>query len=150
MGFSVKIKGEINIFDKLSKADEILDNVLDDISTDIEIEAKANVDSTAKTRYGEDLPIGSMVKSNFFLRKAPLHKEVGVSPFSFEGRYRSWAAFMEFGTGRFINIPNGLEDYAYTSFFINGRGTILPSAFLFNAVENNRVEAIKKIKEAFK
>src|SRR5699024_1599595 len=101
MGFSVKIQGEVNIFDKLSKAENVLDNVLDDVSKNIEVDAKTNVDSTAKTNGGASLPIGGKIRNNFFLRKARLNKEVGVSPFSFEGKYKSWAAFMEFGTGRF-------------------------------------------------
>ena len=149
MGFKVKIKGNVTNFDKLAKADTVLDEVLDDVITDIESDAKVNVDSIAKTKGGHRLPIGGLIRSNFYLEKAPLYKEVGVNPFSFEGRYRSWAAFMEFGTGKFIDIPNGLKKYART-FYINGRGTILPSAFLFTAVEDNRLNALRKIKEAFK
>lgn len=42
------------------------------------------------------------------------------------------AAYYEFGTGAFIDIPSGLEDYAMT-FFINGKGRIEPQAFLFPA-----------------
>src|SRR5699024_9853234 len=99
----------------------------------------------AQTSYGAELPIGGMIKSNFFVEKTPMHKEVGVNPFSFEGRYRAWTAFLEFGTGTYIDIPNGLKEYART-FIINGRGTILPSAFLFKATERQRAETIKKIK----
>ena len=146
MGFSVKIKVSGDDADSLLKADEILDNILDEEVTEIEQTAKANVDSTAQTSYGESLPIGGMIKSNFYVEKLPMHKEVGVNPFSFEGRYRAWAAFLEFGTGTYIDIPQGLTSYART-FIINGRGTILPSAFLFTATERQRAETMRKIKE---
>ena len=146
MGFSVKIKVSGDAGDSLLKSDEILDNILDEEVTEIEQTAKANVDATAQTSYGASLPIGGMIKSNFYVEKLPMHKEVGVNPFSFEGRYRSWAAFLEFGTGTYIDIPQGLTSYART-FIINERGTILPSAFLFTATERQRAETMRKIKE---
>lgn len=40
------------------------------------------------------------------------------------------AAYYEFGTGAFIDIPPGLEEYAMT-FYINGQGRIPANAFLF-------------------
>ena len=146
MGFNVKIKRSGYDEDNLINAGEILDNILDEEVMEIEREAKANVDATAETSYGASLPIGGMIKSNFYVEKAPMYKEVGVNPFSFEGRYRAWAAFLEFGTGAYIDIPSGLEKYAGT-FIINGRGTILPSGFLFKATERQRAETMKKIKE---
>lgn len=42
------------------------------------------------------------------------------------------AAYHEFGTGAFIDIPAGLEAYAMT-FYINGQGRIPANAFLFPA-----------------
>lgn len=47
--------------------------------------------------------------------------------------YRSrYAAYVEFGTGAKVRIPQGLEEYAMT-FFVNGKGRLPANPFLFPA-----------------
>src|SRR5699024_12725546 len=101
MGFNVKIKRSGYDEDNLINAGEILDHNLDEEVMEIEREAKANVDATAETCYGASLPSGGMIKSNFYVEKLPMHKEVEVNPYSVEGRYRAYAASVEFGTGTY-------------------------------------------------
>lgn len=46
------------------------------------------------------------------------------------------AAFIEFGTGRRVNVPPGLEDYAM-QFYRNGKGMLPASPYLFPAFEQH-------------
>ena len=43
-------------------------------------------------------------------------------------------AYIEFGTGQFVEIPPGLEEYAMT-FYKNGKGRIAAHPFLFPAFD---------------
>lgn len=44
-----------------------------------------------------------------------------------------YAAFVEFGTGAFVEVPTGLEDYAM-EWFVSGDGVSRPQPYLFNSM----------------
>lgn len=42
------------------------------------------------------------------------------------------AAYAEFGTGAYVDVPKGWEDIAW-SYYVNGRGVMLPQPYLYPA-----------------
>lgn len=48
-----------------------------------------------------------------------------------------YAAYQEFGTGAFVEVPNGLESYAM-EFFVSGNGHGKPQPFLFNSMAEHK------------
>lgn len=124
---------------------EGIDAELEAAAENIELNAKMNVTDSVKLAGGKSLDVAGQLRNSFYLESSPLRKEVGVRNITINGRFIPLGAYQEFGTGVYIDIPPGLEDYAMT-FYVNGRGRILPSPFLFPAVERERVEIIKRIK----
>lgn len=58
------------------------------------------------------------------------------------------APYIEFGTGPFVEVPNGYEDYAMT-FFVNGKGHGRPHPFLFPAGLRASAIVMAKLEDAF-
>jgi len=63
---------------------------------------------------------------------------------------KSYAAYVEFGTGRFAalyvpSIEPEWQAYART-FYINGQGRLPASPYLYPAFEKNKIELIKRLK----
>jgi len=63
---------------------------------------------------------------------------------------KSYAAYVEFGTGRFAalyvpSIEPEWQAYART-FYINGQGRLPASPYLYPAFEKNRIQLIKNLK----
>lgn len=54
------------------------------------------------------------------------------------------AAYVEFGTGAFVQVPVGLEAYAM-EFFVNGKGVNRPYPFLFPALFENQDKLVPLI-----
>ena len=82
---------------------------------------------------------GGGIRGSAFKQVNGLDGEVG-----FRNRY---AAYVEFGTGTKVQIPQGLEDYAMT-FYVNGKGRLPARPFLFPAWFRESGEFMKRIKEA--
>lgn len=55
-----------------------------------------------------------------------------------------YAAYVEFGTGAFVEVPTGLEDYAM-EFFVSGDGVGRPKPFLFNSMAEHQEKIIPLI-----
>lgn len=55
------------------------------------------------------------------------------------------APFLEFGTGVYVNILYGQEQYAM-DFYVNGKGTMLPKAYLMPTYFEKRNELIERLK----
>lgn len=60
-----------------------------------------------------------------------------------------YSAYVEFGTGEFVEIPKGLEAYA-RQFYVNGKGRLHARPFLFPAFQAENIQLIKKIKNILK
>lgn len=71
----------------------------------------------------EEIPLGAKVGSNLW-----------------------YAPFKEFGTGPFVLVPKGQEDYAFT-FYVNGKGNTAPQPFLFPALFKNQDSLVPNIEE---
>ena len=132
-----------------AKLENIRSNIIDGIdgeleaaAENIELYAKQNVPDTAGIAGGGKIDFAGQIRNSFYLDNQPLRKEIGVRNIN----NKPYPAWIEFGTGIYVSIPEGLEDYAMT-FYVNGKGKILPHPFLFPAVERERVELIKRIKE---
>lgn len=61
---------------------------------------------------------------------------------------KPWSPYLEFGTGAYVNVPAGLEDYALQFKGKGIREVNLPARpFFFNTFEEERVNLIKRLKE---
>lgn len=64
----------------------------------------------------------------------------------------SYAPFVEFGTGIRVfkspefNFTPEIRDYA-RQFYVNGKGRLFPSPFLFPAYEYEKIQIVKRIKD---
>jgi hypothetical protein len=96
------------------------------------------------------------------LRRAPnsggFRKGIGSKMLGrYEGEITSnskVSAYVEFGTGVYAanyvpSLPPEIQEYART-FYVNGKGTLPATPFLFNSFLEERVELIKRIKEILK
>jgi len=55
-----------------------------------------------------------------------------------------YSAFLEFGTGAFIDIPTGYDEYA-KEFYVDGSGVTKPQPFLFPALFANQEKLLPLI-----
>lgn len=55
-----------------------------------------------------------------------------------------YAAYVEFGTGAFVEVPLGLEEYAM-EFFVSGKGHGRPQPFLFNSMAEHKAKLVPLI-----
>lgn len=60
-----------------------------------------------------------------------------------------YAAYVEFGTGDFVSVPDGLEDYAMT-FKGSRKGFSRPQPYLFPAYFKVLPQIVKRLDDAFK
>lgn len=58
-----------------------------------------------------------------------------------------YAPYPEFGTGPFVSVPTGLEEYA-REFYVNGKGTSKPQPYLFPAIEAQRAPFYRSLATA--
>ena len=86
-----------------------------------------------------DMGGGGGIRGSGYKDQRGLDGEVG-----FKNEY---APYVEFGTGTKVQIPQGLEEYAMT-FYVNGKGRLQASPFLFPAWFKESGEFMKRIKEA--
>lgn len=59
------------------------------------------------------------------------------------------AAYIEFGTGGFVNVPAGYEDMAW-QFYVNGKGTLPPYPYLIPSYEKGKKKFIEDLKNKLK
>lgn len=57
-----------------------------------------------------------------------------------------YAAYVEFGTGQFVEVPNGLEEYAM-QWFVNGEGKGHPHPFLFNSMADHQERLLPLVED---
>lgn len=139
----IKIKTEG--FNELLRA---MDNYSKDLGDQVDVilsNGAQNIESEARAAAprGNTGALASSISSNVSER---FNKRVSVEV--------PYAAYVEFGTGirvfenkiGFVYSPE-LQSYA-NEFFVNGKGTMPATPFLFPAFENKKQEIINQIKEA--
>lgn len=60
-----------------------------------------------------------------------------------------YSAFVEFGTGAFVEVPIGLEEYAM-QWFETGKGRGHPKPFLFNSMADHQEKLLPLIEQELK
>lgn len=146
-----EIKGLSKLLNKLgglrSEAENILSEEIETAADDVERMAKQNATSTIQTSYGgNDQDFGQIRNSIRAVKVSKLQSnvEVGVP-----GPIGDLAVYVEVGTGKWIDIPQGFEAY-FMQWFKNGKGTILPQPYLFPALEAERKVFIERLKASLK
>lgn len=105
-----------------------------------EIAAKANQDAptmfkTKNSGFATGNEVRGRVNS---VRLSKFQAEVSVDGVM--------AAYAEFGTGAYVNVPKGWEEVAW-SYFKNGKGTIMPTPFFIPNVRKGKAQLIKDLKQ---
>jgi HK97 gp10 family phage protein len=131
----IKVQGLDSLLKKMEglrkEVEDRVDEEMDLLVEDIEADAKSLV----------PVDLGALKSSIRPAANERLHKEIIVG--------ERYAPYLEFGTGKFVEVPSGLEDYAMT-WYVNGKGYIHPHPFLFPAVEKNRKPFIENLKKSLK
>lgn len=115
-------------------------SIQDDVAAEIEDSAQ-NIRNKALRR----------VPANFATLKTGI-SATPVNKFEWEVDSNArYSAYVEFGTGVYAanyvpSLPPEIQEYART-FYVNGKGTLPATPFLFNSFLEERVELIKRIKE---
>ena len=145
--FRIKIDGlqklQVRLKNLRPDAEAILAQEIEVSANAIELDAKQNAPNGLQTSYGGNDPNYGQVRNAISAWSvSKLTWNVGISTL---GPINDLAAYQEFGTGKWIDIPAGMEAYAM-QWYKNGRGTILPQPFLFPAGERERVNLRERLK----
>lgn len=136
MGFTIDIEGDLN---------KRLDEMTEEVKEIIGLEMDAfGLETVAMAKNLCPVDEGTM-RNLITYQKLPA-PEIGVE-ISANAPY---SAYHEFGTGVFAaayvsTLPPDLQAYAMT-FFINGRGRIPATPYLFPSIESNRKLLIDRLK----
>lgn len=106
-------------------------------ATALEMEAEAirNAPSVYKYSHGGQKPTNNEINQSIRAEK--------VTPYAWGVSVNSvMGAYAEFGTGAFVDVPNGWEDIAW-SYYVNGKGLMMPQPFFIPAFKN----AVDKLNE---
>lgn len=142
--FNLKLNGNKAILEKLDRySDKVRDMVSDEIqAATYTTHAKAITalqSNPNARREGVTTDNGSLVQLT----------TAQFDPAQLTGRVTAgskYAAYVEFGTGGFVDVPEGVEDYAMT-FYVNGKGTMRPSPFLFPAFFTESKKMLEQIRK---
>lgn len=125
---------------KLSNVSQQAITVVGDIINanvnEIAAEATQNAPALFKTQNGGFPTNGEIVQSINVTRNSNLKSTVSVNSVM--------GAYAEFGTGAFVDVPEGWENVAW-SYYINGKGTIMPTPFLIPAFNKGKIRTIKDL-----
>lgn len=124
----------------IGKVDRLPEEIAAEVDAVLEAGAQ-DIVTEAKKRAPVDL--GFLRNGISYYKAAPLSYKVASNA--------DYSPFIEFGTGGFVQVPAGLENYAQQ---FKGKGirevNIMPQPFLFPAVEKLRPVIIADVKEALK
>lgn len=148
----VEIKGMNKLLSKMGNmrkdVEDILEGDIEEGANRVELFAKEGAPDVIKTAHGiddKDEP-GQIRNSIRTVKVSKLRCDVEVG---IPGKIGDLAAWVEFGTGKYIDIPPGFEEYAMN--FIGkirpGTGTILAQPYLFPALERERKVFIERLKK---
>ena len=118
-------------------AQKVVGDILEANANEIATNAISKAPTMFKTKNGKGFPTnGEIVQSIRSEKVAPLKNKVSVNSVM--------AAYAEFGTGAYVDIPQGWEDVAW-SYYKNGKGLILPTPYFIPAVRKGKEQTIKDI-----
>lgn len=132
--FKLKLEGNKALIKKLDKINKATRQMLED-----NIEGSVHIiESQAKQALQNGITDnGDIQKSG----SAEFDKSKLEGQVEFRSRH---APFVEFGTGVYVDVPDGLEDYAM-NFYVNGKGTMHPQPYLFPAAFGEYPKMIDRI-----
>ena len=135
MDFELKIvRNEINFEDFLQKNLANIKSIITDSLYIIEGAAKANC----------PVDTGDLRQA---IQAAPFSDAIGGRVECAENRTPPIGAYVEFGTGANVQIPEGLEDYAM-GFFVSGKGHLPARPFLFPAFFAEQDSLLERLKSS--
>lgn len=147
MNISLKIEGLQQLQTKIKNIRPVVEGILsgeiEAAAENIERMAKENAPSVIKTANEQQQEYGEIRNSLSAWKVSELEWQAGIQG---TGPINDRAGYLEWGTGKYINIPPGLEAYAMM-WYKTGRGTILPHPYLFPAVEQERIKLIERLKQ---
>lgn len=88
-----------------------------------------------------DLGGGAGLRGSAYKDVAGLKGEVGFR--------QKYAAYVEFGTGSKVDIPEGLKKYAM-DFYVSGKGRLPAKPYLFPAFFDETRKFVERLKQRFK
>jgi hypothetical protein len=121
MKLTIKIENSKEFFMKVKNFGQVVEDLVEEeVAMAID-----NVYNRAQAAVPTTVEGGINLRATAYKEVVKLQGEVGYASVM--------AAYYEFGTGAYVDIRYGLEDYAQ-QFFVNGRGRIPANAFLFPAL----------------
>lgn len=138
MKLKVTVEGDKKMAKKMATFPSQVRNIVEDAMV-MALDEVYNRSLLAAPTHGQAASIRSTVYKDMTSVKS------NTSVFKGEVGYKTvLAAYYEFGTGAYVDVPVGLEDYAM-QFYVNGKGVIPAHAFLFPAFFSVRNDFIKDI-----
>lgn len=134
--FNLKLNGNKAI---LQKMDKYSDKVREMVSDEIEAATYSTHAKAVSALQSGTTDNGTLVQ----LTNAQFDRPQMTGKVEAGSKY---AAYVEFGTGGFVDVPEGVEDYAMT-FYVNGKGTMRPSPFLFPAFFAETKKMLEQIRK---
>lgn len=125
---------------KLQKFGAIGENRISIISETIANEIAAMAKVNVSTYQDQELAgkIANAIKVEKVQRNITYTVRVGEQPMS---------AYIEFGTGRFVEVPKGWEKIAW-HYYVNGKGYMYPHPYLYPAYYIGRRQYKKDLKDS--
>lgn len=141
----MKLEGLAALNNKLAKIKQYSEKRVSEIvavnAKDIERDASQRAPKMFKTKV-TGFPANNEIIGNILA-----HKE---SKFRWRISVNSkMAAYAEFGTGAYVDVPKGWEDIAW-SYYVNGKGLILPTPFFIPAVREGTRQFSRDLKNYIK
>ena len=126
--------------DKMSRAAEgEVDDILRLTANEIASDAARNAPKMYKTKGGKGFPTNGEINQSIKAEKSGRLKH-SVYVNSVMG------AYAEFGTGAYVDIPQGWEEIAW-SYYVNGKGMIMPTPFLIPAFRKGKEQVLKDLQK---
>lgn len=124
---------------------DAIDRKITDLTEAVDREIGASMyEINAEQKRRAPVDMGLLRSSLNVVKVAPLNWQI-VSA----GPGSSYSAFLEFGSGPYVEIPNGLEEEARL-FYVNGKGHTRAQPFFFSPFLNSRDEIIQRIIDVLK
>lgn len=116
----------------------IVADIIQANANDIANSAAQKAPRLFKTQNGGFPTNGEIVQSIAVEQKSPLKYAVSVNSVM--------GAYAEFGTGAFVDVPEGWQDIAW-SYYKNGKGTIMPTPYFIPAFRAGKEQTINDIND---
>lgn len=129
----LKITGQKELFKKLAKFGEEAEQMVESITQVTAEEIATNAKQNAPVNFGK-------LKQSIHARKeGHLFHTVYVNNVPI-------GAYVEFGTGAFVDVPTEWVDMAW-QFYVNGKGYLRPQPFLYPAYVRGKAQYEKDLRQ---